>query len=167
MIKLVPVGSTDKAVLEDLRQPLEEAFEQDVQAGSRMELPKASWNAQRGQYLASVILDKLPSDDMVLGVADVDIYERDLNFVFGEADIAGKKALISLARLRQEYYGLPQNEKIFYERALKEVVHEIGHVYGLGHCPHRTCVMHFSNGLHDTDTKGWQFCPRCREKVKF
>ncbi len=166
MIKLIPIGSTDNAVLEDLRQPLEEAFGQSVQVGEKMELPEASWNSQRGQYLASAILNELSPSDRVLGVVDVDIYAHGLNFVFGEADIARRRALISLARLGQEYYELPRDENLFRERTLKEAVHELGHTFGLEHCHCPTCVMHFSNSLHDTDLKGWQLCPRCREKVK-
>jgi archaemetzincin len=166
MIKLVPVGGTDKAAVENMRHPLEEAFDQGVQLGDRMELPSQSWNARRGQYLASAILDKLLAGDSVLGVVDVDIYAHGLNFVFGQADIAGRRALISFTRLRHECYGLPGDEEIFRERALKEAVHELGHTFGLGHCRHRACVMHFSNSLYDTDFKGWQFCLRCREKLK-
>jgi len=95
----------------------------------------------------------------------VDIFAPGLNFVFGEADITGKRALISLQRLRQEFYGLPKNENLFQERALKEAVHELGHIYGLKHCFNLTCVMHFSNSLRDTDLKGWDFCCICQRKV--
>jgi len=56
----------------------------------------------------------------------------------------------------------------FGQRALvedgKEAVHELGHTYGLKHCPNPACVMHFSNSLHDTDLKGWKFCPNCQRK---
>ncbi|NAZ33257.1 MAG: hypothetical protein GU356_03035 [Pyrobaculum sp.] len=40
-----------------------------------------------------------------------------------------------------------------------------GHLYGLGHCPDVRCVMHFSNGLLDTDRKTAYFCERCRRKL--
>jgi len=105
-------------------------------------------------------------NDRALGVVDVDIFAPGLNFVFGQADIAGRRALISLRRLRQEFYCLPRSENLFRERALKEAVHELGHTYGLGHCPDPACVMHFSNSLHDTDLKGWSFCPDCQGRVK-
>ena len=75
------------------------------------------------------------------------------------------KAYFTCWHLRQEFYGLPRDKNLFRERALKEAVHELGHTYGLGHCPDSTCVMHFSNSLPDTDLKGWKFCPDCQEKV--
>jgi len=158
MIKLVPIGEVEKSTLETLRQPLTEAFGQRAWLGDRIDLTKGSWDQHRGQHLASMLLAQLPRsslDDRVLGVVDVDIFAPGLNFVFGEADIAGRRALISLTRLRQEFYGLP----------LKEAVHELGHTYGLKHCPNSACVMHFSNSLHDTDLKGWNFCHTCHEKI--
>jgi archaemetzincin len=169
MIMLVPIGEVDKAILEALRPPLEEIFAQRTQIGDNITLPRGSWNERRGQHLASSLLAELPSlphlTDRVLGVVDADIFAPGLNFVFGQADITGKRALISLQRLMQEYYGLLRDENLFRERVLKEAVHELGHTYGLGHCPAPTCVMHFSNSLQDTDVKDWDFCPRCQEKV--
>jgi archaemetzincin len=130
MIVLVPIGNADKAILEALSQPLEKVFGQRTQIGDSLALPWESWNRHRSQYLASLLLAKLPSlprlGNKVLGVVDVDLFAPGLNFVFGEADIAGRRALISLHRLRQEFYDLPHDENLFRERALKEAVHELG-----------------------------------------
>jgi archaemetzincin len=169
MIVLIPIGNVDKAILEALLRPLEEGFGQRTQIGDSIALPRESWNRHQGQHLASLLLAKLPSlphlGDRVLGVVDVDIFAPGLNFVFGEANISERRALISLQRLRQEFYGLPRDENLFRERVLKEAVHELGHTYGLKHCFNPTCVMHFSNSLHDTDLKGWNFCPICQRKI--
>jgi len=102
----------------------------------------------------------------MLGIVDVDLYMPELNFVFGEADVTHGVSVISLVRLRQEYYGLPKNEKLFLERALKEAVHKLVHTYRLGHCGDTGCIMHFSNSLRDTDIKGPDFCPRCKLKLR-
>jgi archaemetzincin len=168
MMRLVPIGEVENSSLETLRQPLTEAFGQRTWVGDGIGLAKGSWNQHRGQYLASRLLAELPSpdlDDSILGVVDVDIFAPGLNFVFGEADIVGRRALISLQRLRQEFYGLPRDDNLFKERTLKEAVHELGHTYGLKHCPDPTCVMHFSNSLRDTDLKGWNFCPACKVRL--
>ena len=167
MILLIPLGEVTEAALEAIRQPLEEVFGQRTRIGDRLQLPQEGWNQHRGQYLATMLLTliHLPkSGDRVLGVANVDLFAPGLNFVFGQAETAGKRALISLTRLRQEFYGLPRDENLFRERVLKEAVHELGHTYGLGHCPDPGCVMHFSNSLLDTDVKEWNFCPACHEK---
>jgi archaemetzincin len=168
MITLVPIGEVESSALETLKQPLTRAFGQRTWVGDGIKLPRESWDQRRGQYLASMLLAELSPPglgDRVLGVVDVDIFAPELNFVFGEADITGRKAIISLVRLRQEFYGLPKNENLFQERALKEAVHELGHTYGLKHCPNPACVMHFSNSLRDTDLKGWDFCSICQRKI--
>ncbi len=169
MITLVPIGEVERSTLETLRQPLTEAFGQRISVGDSIELTKGSWNQRCGQHVASMLLGGLPSPpslgDRVLGVVDGDIFAPGLNFVFGEPDIAGRRALISLPRLRQEFYCLPKNENLFQERVLKEAVHELGHTYGFKHCPEPSCVMHFPNSLPDTDLKGWHFCPACNKKA--
>jgi archaemetzincin len=168
MITLVPIGEMEKSVLKTLGQPLTEAFGQKTRVGDSIKLTDKGWDQHRNQHLASMLLAGLPtpgSGDRVLGVVDVDIFAPGLNFVFGEADITGRRAIISLQRLRQEFYGLPRNEDLFKERMLKEAVHELGHTYGLVHCPNPACVMHFSNSLHDTDFKGRDFCPACKARL--
>ena len=169
MIALIPVGDLDEAILEGLRQPLAEVFGQEVVTGDRLEVPPESWDSRRRQHLAPSILGALPSPahshDRVLAVADVDIYTPGLNFVFGQAEMSGGRAVISLHRLRQEFYGLPADDSLFRQRTLKEAVHELGHTCALGHCPDPACVMHFSNSLPDTDRKGSGFCPGCRKRL--
>ena len=129
-----------------------------------------AYNPERKQYFSSKLLAyliKSERDEKVVGIADVDLYVPRLNFVFGEADILSGTAIVSLYRLRQEYYGLAPDEALFMERATKEIVHELGHTFGLGHCPNNKCVMHFSNSLADTDFKEASFCSSCRPKIIF
>jgi predicted Zn-dependent protease len=60
-------------------------------AAPRVPLPASAFDASRGQYLSSAILAvlaaaKRPEWERLLGIADVDLYVADLNFVFGEGD---------------------------------------------------------------------------------
>jgi len=168
MIELIPLGDIEKRFLEELAAPVGGTFMETVEIGNRLELISGAWNPKRSQYFADAILDAVlnpPPGSRNLGVMDADIFAEGLNFVFGEADSIDRKALISIARLKQEFYGLPPDETILKERILKEAIHELGHTYGIKHCPNPRCVMHFSNTIQDTDIKSWQFCPVCQRKL--
>lgn len=135
-----------------------------------MPVPEATYDGVRGQYYSTKILKELIKEWTagtlkILGVIDRDIYIPILTFVFGEAQLGGLGAIVSLVRLRQEYYGLKPNKELLYERALKECLHELGHTFGLVHCSSRECVMYFSNSVLDVDRKSREFCPNCKGQL--
>jgi len=169
-IALVPIGQVDEAVLTVIGEGLKEAFGRDYVIAAPLPYPDYAYDRRRGQYRSDDILAQLrrlsfPAERW-LGLVDVDLYTPGLNFVFGQATMGGPAALISLTRLRQRFYGLPDDQALFLDRAVKEAVHELGHTYGLGHCSDRRCVMAFSNSLADTDYKGRTFCPGCRRLLR-
>lgn len=171
-IYLVPIGDVQTEDLERLQVSLSSIFNLSCEISISHEVPQRAYNPKRRQYLSTAILSELRKDipldaERVLGVTNFDLYVPSLNFVFGEADLRGKVAVISLCRLHQSYYGLPEDSKLFKDRMIKEAVHEIGHTYGLGHCQNSKCVMFFSNRLMDTDRKGKDFCNRCRRKLPY
>lgn len=114
------------------------------------------------------VLERLkPSKEIkILVICDIDAYSGDLNFVFGEAYKGGRVAAIYLPWLRQEFYGFESNKLVFYERMVKEAIHELGHTFGLFHCNNKLCVMYFSNSLCDTDRKGKKLCLDCKNKLR-
>jgi archaemetzincin len=128
-------------------------------------IPQDFFAPWRGQYNAGYILrriSELRRRGIGLGIVDCDIFFGDLNFVFGLASPTAKVAVVSLLRLNPEFYGYPQNDELFMSRVKKEVIHELGHVMGLVHCSDKTCVMSFSNSIHDVDAKTSEFCQSCR-----
>jgi archaemetzincin len=167
-ITLKPLGDTNHEMLEKLKDRVGDIFRCPVETGAGFTDLAQAYAPERRQYLSSkllVSLGKSEREEKVVGIADVDLYVPRLNFVFGEADVISGTAVVSLCRLRQEYYGLAPDEALFLERATKEIVHELGHTFGLGHCTNNKCVMHFSNSLADTDLKEARFCGMCRPKI--
>lgn len=168
-IYLQPVGDIAEEILRYLGTKLEEVYGYQCKLAPRTMLPDSLYSPKRRQYNASVLVEviagKIPDDaEKLLGVVDVDIFVPGMNFIFGLA--IGNVSIISLTRLRPEYYGEKENEFLFKERTLKEAVHELGHTFGLRHCPDINCVMHFSNCLPDTDVKGTGFCSNCSRKLR-
>jgi archaemetzincin len=124
---------------------------------------------RRGQYYSTAILQRLERmahpGTRVLGVAVADLFVPVLTFVFGEAQLEGGCAVVSLARLRDEFYGLAAREDLLRERLLKEAVHELGHTFGLRHCRDWECVMASSHAVERLDVKKAGFCAACRKVI--
>ncbi|MHB8085526.1 MAG: archaemetzincin family Zn-dependent metalloprotease [Dehalococcoidia bacterium] len=169
-IDLQPVGAIGDDILQDLKQGLQKTFGCPVNINKLLPVPSAAYDSQRDQYLSDAFIDMLKGyhrdHNPILAVTDVNLYTSGLNFVFGQASEEAGVAVISLNLLRQENYGLPADPQLLAERTLKEAVHELGHLFGMGHCTDGICVMHFSNSLIDTDIKKAFFCGRCRPKLK-
>jgi archaemetzincin len=136
--------------------------------GKVLPVPQQAFDTKRNQYRSGMLLELTRAFaagqaqfDCVLGVVNADIFVAGLNYVFGEAYTPGHAAVISLWRLRPEFYGEQPNPALYVLRALKEAVHEVGHTLGLQHCTRSLCVMHFSNSIFDTDKKQSFFCDQC------
>jgi archaemetzincin len=131
---------------------------------------ESSFDRHRNQWYSPKLLDWFfekftpNKDTKILFIIDVDAYSNGLNFVLGEAIHKGALGAIYLPRIKQEFYGLKPNGRLFYDRMVKESVHELGHVFGFFHCKNLLCVMHFSNTLSDTDNKERSFCQSCRAR---
>lgn len=165
-IVLVPLGEIEPGLMKGLKQDLH-FFGLEVIIEFPEPEPAYAFDPQRGQYRSTMILKRLKSEAqkeaMILGVTAVDLFSKNLTFVFGEAEVGGDVAIISLARLDQGFYGMKNNGQLLSKRIKKEAVHELGHVLGLNHCSDAHCVMYYSNDLVDTDNKKDAYCDECTD----
>ena len=156
-------------VLADLAAELAPVFRMACQVRpERLDVAFAH-DRMRNQHHSTAILQAMQplaeSGARLLAVTSVDLYVPVLTFVFGEAQLTGSCAVVSLHRLREEFYGLPAREELMRERLVKEAVHELGHTFGLRHCDDWRCVMTSSHGVERLDGKGAGFCVLCGRAV--
>ena len=164
---IIPIGDIDNNILQYTQMELEKRFNVVVDIGRQLEELAYAYHKHKKQYNSTKILKKihklkLTGYDRILALVDVDLYIPERTFVFGGADVKKKVSVISLTRLRQEFYDLPDDSELFKYRTIIEAVHELGHTYGLYHCKDNKCVMFLSNTIGDTDHKGAGFCSNCK-----
>ncbi|MEM5853216.1 MAG: archaemetzincin family Zn-dependent metalloprotease [Candidatus Aenigmatarchaeota archaeon] len=166
-LTIVQLGKINENVLTAVTNELREKFNFETQTTQPIKIPSEFYNAIRRQYPAPLILKFLSEKfrGKTLGMTDEDLYAESLNFVFGQAYCPGNFAVVSIHRLDPTFYKQKPNEKLLIERAVKEAVHEVGHMLGLTHCPTSTCVMSFSNTISDVDKKSKDLCESCNRKI--
>src|SRR5256885_7081660 len=101
-IAIAPVGEVDPMLVGWVAEDARAVVGRDIVVVAALPLPSHAFSRQRDQWRAAVILDALAdakSADWLclLGIADVDLYAPDLNFVFGEADERRGVAVFSTA----------------------------------------------------------------------
>lgn len=150
---------------------VEDAFSRPVESLAFDVDLKTYYAPERRQYHATLILARLLRDlpdpsSQIIGITSVDLFIPVLTFVFGQSQLDGPGAVISTYRLHNEFYGLPGDEKLLVERTVKEVLHELGHSFGLVHCPDYTCLMKAATDIGDVDLKEQVFCTDCRNQLQ-
>lgn len=169
-VVIYPFDKVPPSIIQRVKTSVHDRFKVRVTVGKTLTVPVAAYSPERKQYRATFLLNVLAIVDpgnkkARLGIATVDLYVPELNFVFGEALKDDRAAIFSTARLNPTAYGQLPDDALFEQRAITEAVHELGHAFGLEHCSRRDCVMWFSNTLEETDRKGTSLCSRCASRL--
>lgn len=172
VLRIVPIYcGASRDLLAPLGARLSEIFGLHVEQHPPTFDPEIAFDASRGQYNSRILLAQLlndcpPETTRILGVTGEDLFIPVLTYVFGEAQLEGRAAVVSTYRLDSQIYGLPADRKLLFERLIKEAVHELGHTYRLFHCPRHPCVMMSSTYVEGIDQKSDRFCAICRGSVE-
>lgn len=124
----------------------------------------------RRQYNANKLLKAVdalspPGSIKTLGLFSVDLFIPILTYIFGQAYLNGRSGVASTYRLKNELYGMKQNEELLHDRFRKVCIHELGHSFGLIHCHTQNCVMKSSTYVEDIDLKRHNLCISCRKEI--
>ena len=165
-IYILPFGNIPGDMLNYAKRKIETNFINPVKIMDTMVVPPQAFDPKRKQYLSTAILKTIIKNipektEKIVGITSLDLFVPILTFVYGQAQLDGKAAIVSYHRLKQNFYGLPEDYRLLKNRFGKEIIHELGHTYGLVHCSDNNCVMHFANSIMHVDIKEDKFCETC------
>lgn len=169
-IILISFGFFERNILDKVCAVVEAQFQVPVKTREgHIDLSEYYDPARRqydGNRLLKMIEQKYANDlDKTLGLFNVDLFIPILTYIFGQAYLNGKAGLASIYRLNNERYGLKADETLTLDRFRKEIIHELGHTFGLIHCHDQSCVMRASTYVEDIDQKQVNLCEKCRETL--
>lgn len=170
-VSIVPVNTIDPTFLTRLALCLEERFLAMCGVERSLRLPKTTLNSDRNQLFLNTLVTRIAAasparEGLALGITEYDLYKTSHQFIFGDASEEQRVAVVSLHRLRAEFYGERRDENLLFQRTLKEAVHNLGHALGLKHCFNVRCAMYLSSSIFDTDNKLAHFCDGCERKAR-
>jgi archaemetzincin len=131
-----------------------------------IEIPEEAFQHHRQQYDAGLVIKHLNErvnlrQNRILGIVKEDLCTPILTYVYGEAEIGGRIAIVSTHRLSRNEDGSPTAKERYYERLAKVALHEVAHTFSLYHCDDPRCLMHFSPKVAHLDHITLAFCDRC------
>lgn len=169
-INIVPVKFSNNSFLKKIIKELNRHFRSEISILSLDLEVEEAYSEDRGQFFSSQIISlSAPFTENVSGkvllITEADLYVPVLTFVFGEAQLNGKHSVVSVCRLHEEFYSGISDDELLFQRTIKEILHELGHCFGLLHCIDWDCVMHSSQGIEEVDIKGNFYCKVCARSV--
>jgi len=164
IILIAPIGDFDVDVVGAVETMITQTFDMNCRVGPLLDDIDFAWNAERGQFHSTAILDKLseapPGDVLkILALTQEDLFIPILTHVYGEAQLGGVSCIVSTFRLSD---GAADRRDRYLGRIAKESAHELGHTFDLRHCKDNQCLMHYCRSLGDVDGKADQFCRYCQ-----
>ncbi|MCA9717407.1 MAG: hypothetical protein KC468_22215, partial [Myxococcales bacterium] len=174
-VVLVTLRSFPEDLIADLERSLAEEFAVEVRRHPEVvPLPKETYYPPRKRYRADRLLDFLETlpeasepGTKILGLTEVDISTTNEPHedwgIFGLGHMPGRAAVISSKRLRRRV----KDRAHLTRRVRITALHEIGHTFGLPHCPEERCLMQDAEGsITNTDTASGTLEPGCRAKLE-
>ncbi|MGM0590365.1 MAG: archaemetzincin family Zn-dependent metalloprotease [Halobacteriota archaeon] len=172
LVDIVPIGEVPAQVKREASAALRSVYDCDVTVQNEQSIPEGAFDRGRNQYRAEEFIElasRNGTGDKNIGITAKDLYYRRRNYVFGLAYLNGNGSVISTYRLQTSSDGgisTKPTTEVFADRVRKEIVHEIGHTFGLEHCDNSKCVMSFSPTVREVDVKEVNLCGSCSRLLR-
>lgn len=165
-IAILPFINVDSTFINELEEGLQKQLIVDLIILDKKALPAPAFYKPRQRYIADSLLNflrKLNNNrfEKIIGVTTKDISTRKDDIenwgILGLGTCPGEVCVISTFRVGKNKI----SKSVFLRRMTTLALHELGHTYGLAHCPVETCLMKDAGGKMNLDD-GDSYCDRCR-----
>ncbi len=170
-VAIQPLGPVKEADIARVKAGIQALYAVDVEVLPEKPLPKVAYFAPRDRYKADKLLDVLAADTpakftKVIGLTVRDVSTKKGNIddwgIFGLGALGDRPCVVSTFRLRAG----KATDEVFLVRLVKVVNHELGHTFGLDHCPTAGCFMQDAGGkIATVDGEGNKPCGECAARL--
>jgi archaemetzincin len=166
-IAILPFRDVDSSLIKELKAGLQKQLTVEVAVLDNTPLPAFAFYKPRQRYIADSLLIFLRQAnknkfEKIIGITEKDISTKKGDIVnwgiLGLGTCPGEACVISTFRAGKNKV----SDSIFLRRMITLALHELGHTYGLEHCPIDTCLMKDADGKMNLDD-GDSYCEKCRK----
>lgn len=169
-LAILPFTGVDTSLLRKIKDSLQAKLDVEITQLAPVALPSYAFYKPRQRYIADSLLQFLYRTnngrfEKIVGITIKDISTRKdphENWgILGLGSCPGEACVISTFRAGEKKV----SKKDFERRMITLALHEIGHTYGLEHCPEFTCLMKDAQGKMNLDD-GDSYCEKCRTYLR-
>ena len=163
-ISIYRYGDFPVSKAQRLEKQLKSYFPEVVLKEQVLTLPTKHYNKERNRYLGTGLFDELSkhrNEDAVIGLTNYIIFKpNEISQTYGIMGVSPVGTYKCVVSSKIPSSGKEQSDDNFVKLAL----HELGHAFGLNHCPDQHCYMvDAEHKMKFPQTTG--FCESCKTKL--
>jgi len=169
-IALLNLGDSSAQLAHLIKSRLEDSVNCNVILLGSKPIPLNAYNSSRKRYKADSLLvflnkQKPTHAQKIIGITASDIETKNGIIkswgIMGLGYCPGNSCVVSSFRPKKT----AKSQNHFLDRMVILVLHELGHMYSLGHCRDTTCIMQDADGKMRLDNSAG-FCKSCKQVLE-